>query len=754
MLKWVFLLTCYSPIFIFSQNISVQGNVINGITGYPLSNASIYLNGVLKGDSDTTGYFEIKNQSPGRKKMTCFLEGFITHEIPDLLLENGQDLTLLVRLYPWAFMGDTIFVTQPQIINELSHIHTIGVEETDRYPATFFDPARLVQTIPGVATVNDQANHLIIRGQSPNLLTWRLEGLEIVNPNHTSNAGTINDEATVAGGGVNMISAQLLSQTNFYAGQAPAQFAHGSSGTLDLKLKTGNLKNWQSTFQVGLLGIDVASEGPVVKDKISLVGNYRYSSLGLLSDLGVDIGEETIRFQDAALSLSFILPKGELKLFGFWGNSSNLFAGNPDTISTYKDLFNIDYENSIGIAGFNYSRYSKRIVWNLGSIYSKLDGSRKQDWIGASLSDRYPLNSMLSHEKIAADAHGSVELKKQGSLKLGLQALNERFGFWRFDVDNSLQGEFQVFPYFQFQKSFGLKTEISLGARYIFSNQYKARLEPNLYINYALSSQNHLALLFNTTSQLEHPAAHEPSSRSKLKPKKINASIEYLNLLNRKSHFKTVLFYQYGWNNFPSNQPHPANWFAESSYMSTAGLPFGQNTQSGIELSFKKYLTTTFFGLANLSLIESKYRSGNDAAWQDSRWDQGWITNVSFGKEISKDKNEKHRIFGINLKFNAFGGLREPMINIDESQSAWTTIYNYLDGFNDKLNASLRVDLRLSWRRSKGRRSGLLSLDIQNLLNIKNEAFTYYDPYLQTVAIQHQLGIIPILSYKYYWNYK
>lgn len=754
MFKWVFLLASCFPIVILCQNITIQGKINHGVSGHPLSNASVYLNGVLESTTDSIGYFLIRNQSPGRKKITCFLEGFQPHEIPDLLLENGQDLTLEIQLTPWAFSGDTVFVTQPQIIDALSHVHNIGVEETDRYPATFFDPARLVQTIPGVASVNDQANHLIIRGQSPNLLTWRLEGLEIVNPNHTSNAGTFNDEATVAGGGVNMISAQLLSQTNFQAGYAPAQYAQGSSGTLDLQLKTGNLQNWQSAFQIGLLGIDVSSEGPLVKDKISIVGNYRYSSLGLLSDLGVDIGEETIKFQDAALSLNFNLPRGEFKLFGFWGNSSNLFAGNADTVSTYKDLFNIDYKNSIGIAGFKYAKYTKGIVLNFGAVYSKLDGFRKQDWRGVSLNDRYPLNSNLSHEKISADAHGTFELKAQGSLKFGLQVLNEKFGFWRFNIDNPFLTEFMFFPYFQFQKSLGSKTEVSAGARYIFSDQYKSRLEPNLYINYSVTPVHRIALLVNTTSQLEHPGSNIPTSRSERKSQMIHGSIEYINLLKRNSHFKTVLFYQYGWNNFPSNIPHPANWFAESTFIPNTTLPFGTNTQQGVELSYKKYLTSTFFGLANLSLIDSKYKSESGSNWQDSRWDQGWITNISFGKEITKDKNGKHRIFGINLKFNAYGGLREPQISINESQTAWTTIYDYMNGFNEKLDATFRLDLRLSWRRSKGRRSGLLSLDIQNLLNIKNEAFSYYDPYLQEIAIQSQLGIIPILSYKYYWNYK
>ena len=753
--KWLVLINVVLPIYLSGQSITLKGYITDGVSGLPLSNAEVYIGDSLATYADSTGVFIMVQLTAGRSKITFFKPGYWSYEIPDLLLENGQDLTLDIPLDPLRLSGDTILVAQNQTIEALNHFQKIGVEETDRYPATFFDPARLVQTFPGVATVNDQANHLIIRGQSPNLITWRIEGLEIVNPNHTSNAGTFTDEATLSGGGVNMISAQLLQNTQFYSGYAPANYAHGQAATMDLNLKPGNDQSWQSAFQLGVLGIDLSGEGPLVKDKVSMVANYRYSSLGLLSDLGVDIGEETIRFQDAALSVNIRIPKGALQLFGFWGASSNEFTGNPDTIATFKDLFSIDYKNDVGIAGFHFSKYSRQTVWNVGSAYSRLDGSRAQDWLGEPLNIRFPSRSNIVHEKISSDAHGSWSFSNRGYFKFGIQSLYERVGFWRQDTDNQFLDEFMIYPYAQFQSWIGPQTELSVGGRWLISDHYKSRFEPNFYINHNLATNHRLSLLVNAQAQLEHPATNIPSARQDKKPQMLMSSLVYLYMM-KTAHLKTALFYHYGWNNYPASSQsiHPANWFSELSFGTFLGLPFGQNQQRGVELSYQKYLTESFFGLANLSFIDSEYRYSKDTEWQPSRWDQDWIANVSLGKEFSRFHKGKHRIFGINLRLTTFRGFREPVIDQPASDLDWTTVYRYSEGFTERLDPTFRLDLRLSWRRSKGQRSGLLSLDIQNVLNLDNPAYTYYDPYLNRNAIQSQLGIIPILSYKYYWNYR
>jgi hypothetical protein len=59
-----------------------------------------------------------------------------------------------------------------------------------------------------------------------------------------------------------------------------------------------------------------------------------------------------------------------------------------------------------------------------------------------------------------------------------------------------------------------------------------------------------------------------------------------------------------------------------------------------------------------------------------------------------------------------------------------------------------RVDLRLNWRKNKKRYTRTIAIDIQNVLNVQNEAYHYYDHVKEKVTTQYQLGLIPVLVYR------
>ena len=738
---WLF----FFPYLAISQTASLTGFVRDGISGSAMAGTQIYIQDSLAGKTDSFGVFSLNALPTGRCVIRLFMPGYHIYEDNSLLLAPGITQQLDIELYPLSFLGDTAIVTPSEYLEEISSIQHIGVEETDRFPATFFDPARLVQTFAGAATINDQANHIAVRGTSPNALTWRIEGLEIVNPNHLSNAGTPSDEATLNGGGVNMISAQLLQSTNYYVGFAPARFSKGSSATIDMKIKNGNLQEWQSTAQIGLLGLDVASEGPIVKDKLAIIGNYRYSTIGLLSDLGIDVGDETIKFQDASLALNLKLKESNLKVFGMWGNSTNEFIGPEEDLTSVKDLFEINYKNNIGISGFTYQYRGRRMIWNSALIYSSLQANRDQDWIRHPMHPRYPRMSELNHSKISGNVEGVRGLGK-GFLSIGLQYLQESIQTMEIDPIR----ERSISPYIVLKHRFGPRIDLNLGSRVVLSDIYQASFEPNISLQYELRSRGFWSIYSNLTSQVEHPLVLGSGDQ---RPKYLNSGMSYLYPLSKRSHLKSTVFYQRSWNHYPvgPNSIHPINWFSEQ-FISEGGIS-GHGLQQGVEIEYKKYFSAAFFGLANVTYLDSKYRLTAENSWENSRWDQPWIFNFSFGKEYEKDKKGKHRIFGFHVRFNGYAGLRELPIDRITSLVSFNTVYFAERGYIESVKPTFRTDLKIYWRRIKNKRSGLLSIDIQNALNTQNEAYHYYDTYLMDVATQTQLGIIPVISYKYYWHY-
>src|SRR5690606_19251846 len=204
---------------------------------------------------------------------------------------------------------------------------TFSVEETRKFAAAVNDPARTAISFSGVVSTDDGNNNISIRGNSPNGLLWRMEGIDIPNPNHFVNPGT-------SGGGISILSSQLLANSDFLTSAFPAEYGNALGGVFDLSLRKGNNEKREFTLQAGFLGTDVAAEGPIAKNyKGSYLINYRYSTLSILSKLGIPLGDFVTDFQD--LSFNFYLPtgkKGSFSIFGFGGLSNQNGEAKKDSL--------------------------------------------------------------------------------------------------------------------------------------------------------------------------------------------------------------------------------------------------------------------------------------------------------------------------------------------------------------------------------------------------------------------------------------
>ena len=114
-------------------------------------------------------------------------------------------------------------------LNNLASVSAkmLSVEEATRYAGGFDDPARLVSSFAGVSS-NVSNNAIAIRGNSPQSLQWKMEGIEIPNPNHFA------DMTTFGGGGLTALSSQLLANSDFFSGAMPAEYSNALSGVFDI----------------------------------------------------------------------------------------------------------------------------------------------------------------------------------------------------------------------------------------------------------------------------------------------------------------------------------------------------------------------------------------------------------------------------------------------------------------------------------------------------------------------------------------
>lgn len=713
------------------------------------------------------GEFAFAQIRAGYYAVEVTAQGYDNQTITELNVVSGKELVLDIALLRTVsqLAEVTISAVQPgrRPLLPLGEI-PLTRDQTLRYPAMFFDPARLAAAYPGVSQTDDGANSLSIRGNSPTGVAWRLEGVEIVNPNHLPNAGTFSDRPAAASGGVLMFSAQLLDNSSLLNGAMPAGYGNALGGVMDMHLRKGNGRRHEFTAQAGLIGLDLAAEGPMGKNgKNAYLVNYRYSTVGLLGQLGVSFGDEQINFQDLSFHLNFEGKRGSRwSVFGLGGLSENVFRGKADSLEAkvYKDFFDIDFESRTGVIGVsNWTPVGKK-SW----VKTTIAASGQQN-IRSAVSSTYLDGGNaddMNESKLSASITTSERIGTRGQFQTGVVA--HRTTFDRIGVTNSLAEEdtreeyYLIQPWLQYSErsknqknllTFGLQNTLlylpiqSSGREETYSN-----IEPRFSFTRKLHTKHRISLAAGVYSQV--PSLWFLRSRVELlRSRKVE--LAYVWNFIEDWQFKYAVFRQQ-----ILNAPYFIN--EESSLLNNSEFLFNQPRRSylvglgqnqGIEATVERTLADGWFMLANVSLVDSKFSKTSSPEaddWWSTRWDIGHISNLTFGKEWQREKRPgKERTIGLNTRLVWSGGVREAEI----SSAGNATVVNERFGYNRQYPDYFRMDLRVYWRKNLGnRRNSTFALEFQNLTGRQNLSYHYFDPYTNQIETRYQLGTIPNFSWR------
>jgi len=645
------------------------------------------------------------------------------------------------------------------------------IEEVYRLPGTFYDPARLVALLPGVVQTNDQANHLSVRGNTPNANLWRINGLAIVNPNHTANAGTFYDFPTLNGGGVNAISAQMLDNSGFLAGGLPVEYGHATGGTFDLRLRPGSKTKRKYQAQAGFIGFDLMAEGPIGNSgKTSYLVNGRYSFTGLLADMGVDFGGEEIRFADVNGHLHHQWENGEISLFGVFGGSSNNFTApnpNEEPVTEQKELFNIDFESNLTIGGFNFRQQIGGGSLTAGLSYSETKPERVQSFKNDNTGGR--ANLLANYKYINATFQYRHPLSVNSEIKTGVEWLDQtaqnNFAFSQLGVDGGVD----------FLNFFSAATAISpfLGIKTVFGNttlngglrmdRYSGIVEGTVFAPRLSADFRTGTGRINLTGEILSRAPLLASSnwvgsfRDFEPVRTLQLSVAYgtkLGPINARAN----LFYQYSPNDLAAQ--FGGYLVSSSSFLEPdPNLNFTSTVASrryGVELEGSGgQKTAGWYYRGSLTLLnaETKQTTG----FEKDRYAVDFIGKLTLGREWpGTDRKQRNRSYGLNLALIAHGGERYGVVNSGREQDVNIRRYfaaqSLSSGFVNSLGTYFRPDLRLYKTKTRAKTTTTLALDIQNAAGIQNVGNVYYDAFLERPEERLQLGLIPVLSYRILWR--
>lgn len=731
----------------------------------------------LNAVTDADGYFTISNVPVGRQTFMFQYMGYEPAIASEVLVTSGKELELNIAMTESLQKLDEVTISATKesgkALNEFATIssRSISVEETKRYAASFADPARMAQNFMGVSNGGDMFNGIIVRGNSPKNVLWRLEGIEIPNPNHFSGLGT-------TGGAISMLNANVLGTSDFYTGAFPAEMGNALSGVFDMKFRNGNTEKREHTFQLSTLGTELASEGPFKKGgKSSYLLNYRYSTLALLDNI-VSFGGVLPKYQDASIKLNFPTAKaGTFSLWGLGGYNSAYKDPVKDSSKWTDDdpNFVLKADNMMGVAGISHTYFTGKNSYLKTVVSASYEKEKElvdtlnpaQDYRTVHVANESFVNnayrvSVLYNTKL--NNKNTVRfgaIAQQMGYKLSNNYFDEHANEWKSFLNSEGDAQYyQGYAQWKHRMSENLTFVSGLhGSYFALNGSYS--IEPRVAATYT-SGKNSFSLATGLHSKPEHLSTYMFQSKKQGQAdtypnkdlgllKAYHAVVGYERQLPLNMRFKTEVYYQYLYNIPVENDSTGGfsiiNALDIYSLFNTQQLVSdGTGQNYGIDFSIERPFLNNYYILATASLYKSTYTDylGDE---YNTTFNRGYQLNVVGGKEFLIGKSGR-KILGLNGKVLYSGGMRESPIDLNSSIQSGETVFVPKQYFTRQVPAYFRTDLGVYYKINNKRVTHSIQLEVQNVTNRQNFYYSYFDRDAAAVKTVNQLGILPNLSYR------
>lgn len=789
----------------FTQEITqnIRGKVVDIDTKTPLIGAKVKILNITDklyaAACNHNGDYVIYNAPIGKHELEFSFMSYGSKVIT-VIVNSGKEPIINIEMEETGIVGKEIIVSvrrKGEVINEMATVsaQSFSIAETNRYAGSRGDPARMMSNFAGAQGTDDSRNDLVIRGNSPAGILYKVEGVDIPNPNHFAISGS-------GGGPVSILNNKFLSNSDFFMSAFPAEYGNSTSGVFDLKLRNGNNNLHEFSGQFGFLGIEAQLEGPLSKKSGAsyLIGG-RYSTFSLLKSIGVSIGTDAVPvYGDGAFKFNFPLKKGgSIALFGM-GGASEIAIKISDQLVPAQDAFGEQdrdqyFGTSMYVGGLIYKKplNSKTFIKSTLAI-SKESQQANHEYVPRTLSSdstwqydplKPPHNMMgFVFEINKAMVYLSVNYKinKQHLIKYGINADIYRFRMLdsvKTDISDinsqsqirwdyvSTSPEILIQPFIQWRYKLSKKLIINTGlhAQYFSASNSLSAIEPRIGVKYNINGNNTLAFgsglhsqtqpmytyFFHKLDQNNEKIYHNKDMGFS---KSIHTVLSYNLKLNKSMKFKTEAYYQHLYE-------VPVEIESSSFSLVNQGSGFArffpdslQNTGTaqnyGIEFTIEKFFAKSFFFMSSVSLYQSTYK-GSDGIERSTDYNGNYIANGLVGKEFTLGK-KGNQTLSLGLKITYAGGKRYSIVDTVATNAQKEIIF--LDeGYNTlRFKDYFRLDLKVNYVLNAKKVTHEFGLDIINAtMNNNFGGLTYVpnpDNPSKPYEFRKQLGFLPLFYYK------
>lgn len=776
---------------------TVRGTVLDIDSRLPLIGAQVRLvdsNPLVGTVTDVDGKFRLENVPLGRITLEFSYVGYESMKVPNIVVNSGKEVILNINMQEAVVKMNEFVVrandNKGEALNDMviTSGRSVSIEETERYAGSFNDPSRILANFAGVGNSQDGGNDIIVRGNSPKYVQWRLEGIQITNPNHFADQNSV-------GGGISALNNNLLATSDFYTGAFSPEYGDVLSGVYDVKLRSGNNEKFESIFGLGLLGTDLTMEGPLKKGYGgSFLVNYRYSTVSLINDLGLVDINGTPKFQDATFKIVLPTKKaGTFSVFGLGGLSNlsledvkqNIWDLPGDNGSREEITEDFNKDSYLMNLGLNHTLpLSKNSYLKTTLAYAsngvKDDVTENRFVNDTIVSSAYGYRSKIEAATYRGAMTYSNKLNAKNKIQIGTRFTLADYSNNQSMVLDSTSGRVTLVD---FHENIGnmnnfiswkhrLNENITLVGGIqnmnVLYNQ-KSTIEPRLAGSMKLNSKNTLTAGYGMHSTME--SLHHYFAKVQQPDGSIVEPNKNLGLL-KAHHFvvgferritpslraKVEVYYQHLYDlpveNNDTSYYATINEGLEFGFMDLVNEGTGKNY--GIELTLERFFNNNYYFLVTGSFFNSKYQS-LEGVERNTTYNSNYLVNVLAGKQFDNLGKKENQILSLNAKVY-FGGGRKiiPLLRDDQGNLAVdpdnNQYWDYKKAYNNDLEDVYSITLSVSYKFNRQKTTHEIFLNLDNITNAQAKLSEYYDESEpNNIGYVSQFGTFPNLMYRIYF---
>lgn len=770
---------------LFSQTLTqtIKGTVVDKQSQTPLPGVIVQVlnsDPLLGTSTNDKGEFKIEHVPIGRWQLKfqviSYKERYIT-----IILNAGKESVTNLEMEESVIQGEEVVITAEQdktkTNNKMSTVSSrvFSAEEAARYAGSRNDPARMAANFAGVSGANDSRNDIIIRGNSPLGILWRLNGLDIPNPNHFGNAGS-------TGGPISILNNNTLDNSDFMTGAFAADYGNATSGVFDLKMRQGNNEKHEFIAQLGFNGFELGAEGPLSKNKnAAFMVNYRYSTLSVFKALNIDFGTGAAvpQYQDLTFKTDFSTKK--LGKFSFWGIGGLSYVALLESDKKEgQDLYGYSardtyFRSNVGASGITHTLLFKNNAYlktNIGvsGNYNRVIADRidtafktpknlKPEYRQTTQNVRYSLNTTYN-KKFNSRNFINTGLYTELYQTVFVDSNDYLFGDNTFITLRNYKGSTALLRGFvQWQHKFSDNLLINAGISDLFFllNNSNA-IEPRIGLKYSITRKQALSLGGGLHSQLQPIYIYFATDTTKNNRIETNKNLDYTraahavlaydNNFAENFRIKTELYYQYIFNAPVKNYPDyfsVLNLGADFNSPNVSNLvSTGTGYNYGLEVTLEKFYNKGYYFLFTGSVFESKY-TGSDGVLRNTAFNGNYVFNLLGGKEF---KIKQNHIISFDIRGTYSGGKRYTPIDLDASIATNSEVRDVSQAYSQQYSNYFRLDVKPGYRFNKKKITHEFSIDIQNVTRNLNVFQQTYDITNKSIKTDYQLRFFVIPQYR------